>query len=464
MKSKFNARTVLVAVLLVGLLETLTIAVLHRLKMRNYGAAIVFSQIQAVACRLDALEWKAMARGRPDPELREEVARRRSQMDGYLEKLTELAQEPSRVQSIRALFTTYLSAMDQEFTHLDRDELEQARWQDDQRVDPAYHRLQSALRSYEQDCEASGRKLSQWNLWGTFLSLLTTIGAIVILLRYFLRTQEKALQAEANQRLLAEYQRTEGMIRQLNEQLENRVEQRTSELHLTNQRLAAEMQERHRLEQLLMEVSEQEKQRLGQDLHDGVGQLLTGVALRSKALEMRLHTRPEAQDVSRVTELVAEALRMTRNLAWLLYPVELEKQGLAAATRALAAKIDTQFGVACEFEGHHGIDVVETDVAINLYRIAQEAATNALRHGRPTRIVIRLRQDADRALLEVENDGLAIGAAAQNFNGMGCRIMRHRASLAGATLRIWARPEGGCVVQCAWPAAQTEAVPPGAGA
>ncbi|MCK7478694.1 MAG: histidine kinase [Candidatus Moduliflexus flocculans] len=229
-------------------------------------------------------------------------------------------------------FEAYIAAVDKEFDHIKKGEIQQAKWHDQRQVAPVFNKLKRALRENEIRCEAYSRAFSRWDTWGTLAALLIASGVIMLLLQHFLSAQELAVRSAADQRVIEVYKHTEAEIRQMNENLEWRAQQRTSELRAANEKLEKEMAERRRLEAMVQEISEMEKLRLGQDLHDGVGQILTGAAMRSKALENRLREKVllEANDVSQVTQLIGEALRLTRNLAGLLYPVELGEERIGA--------------------------------------------------------------------------------------------------------------------------------------
>lgn len=237
-------------------------------------------------------------------------------------------------------------------------------------------------------------------------------------------------------------------LRRLLSELESRVLQRTAAL-------SREMRERERLEREILEVSEREQSRIGHDLHDGLGQHLTGAALTGQLLSERLATRgaTEAPEAGRVVELINEAIEITRSLAHGLSPVALDAEGLVTAFRDLRAYAANHFQVNCDLECEAEAIVVDPATATHLYRIAQEAITNAVRHGHAHLIEIRLTRGlADGATLEIADDGGGLPDSAQRGrDGLGLRAMAHRAQLMGATFWVRRRSEGGTLVHCSVP-------------
>ncbi|GEM_PF-714542 len=205
--------------------------------------------------------------------------------------------------------------------------------------------------------------------------------------------------------------------------------------------------ERKRLEREIIDVSEGEQKRIGQELHDGLGQHLTGIAFLSKVLEQKLSAqeRPEAKDASEIVGLVNQAVSQTRSLARGLFPVELEANGLMSALEQLAANIRTLYGLACEFRCADPVLVYDNVVAINLYRIAQEAVNNAVKHSGADNIRIELSAEEERTRLSVVDGGAGFDRPAAD-HGIGLHIMEYRARLIGAKLEIRRHPEGGTVV------------------
>jgi signal transduction histidine kinase len=237
-------------------------------------------------------------------------------------------------------------------------------------------------------------------------------------------------------------------LRSLQRQLESRVAERTEALR-------REMRERQRLEDEILQVSEREQRRIGHDLHDSLCQHLTGTALAGQVLGERLAARnqPEAADANKVVALVEEGIDMARNLARGLYPVEMEAEGLMAAFRDLAGTITRGAKVQCVFECASPVLIEDAAAATHLYRIAQEAVRNALRHAKPQRIGITLAERNNLVTLSIEDDGVGLPEEPKPAQGLGLglRIMAHRASMIGGTFAIEPAATGGTVVTCCFP-------------
>jgi len=239
-------------------------------------------------------------------------------------------------------------------------------------------------------------------------------------------------------------------VLKLNEELERRVVERTAELTRTNRQLCKEIERRRKLEKEILEISEKEQRRIGRELHDSLGQQLTGIAIISKVLEQKLarQSLSEAANAKEIAQLVNEAINQTRQLSRGLHPVSLDDDGLMSALQALAATTQNVFGVACIFTCDTPVAVKDPSVATHLYRIAQEAITNAVRHGQTRRIAVRLTATDDRTELTVENDGRDFPARLPKSRGMGLQVMSYRAEMIGGTLTVRRRSGGGTKVTC----------------
>lgn len=237
-------------------------------------------------------------------------------------------------------------------------------------------------------------------------------------------------------------------LRSLHRDLTSRVEQRTHALK-------EEMRQRQRLEKEILQVSEREQRRIGHELHDGLCQHLTATALAGQVLGERLSARSlaEAADAEKVVELVEEGINMARNLARGLYPVEMDAEGLMAAFQDLADSITKATRIQCAFQCDKPVLINDDNVATHLYRIAQEAVTNAVRHGKPKRILLSLQERNNEIRLTVEDDGAGLPENVQESRGLGIRIMAYRAAMLGGAFSIEPAPTGGTIVTCSFPQA-----------
>jgi signal transduction histidine kinase len=206
-----------------------------------------------------------------------------------------------------------------------------------------------------------------------------------------------------------------------------------------------------RREKQVLEITDREEARIGQDLHDGLCQLLVSIGFNAELLKRDLAVRalPEAANAERIARKLTDAIRMARHLAHGLHPVNLLTEGLGPALQALAADTSQDFGVACTAECAESVRVGDLDVGRQLYRIAREAVHNAVKHGRPRRITIRLVADRVRGHLAVANDGQGFARPLQP-GGIGLDLMRYRAGVIGGRLEIRPAEAGGTVVTCSF--------------
>lgn len=232
-------------------------------------------------------------------------------------------------------------------------------------------------------------------------------------------------------------------LRLLYKEMEERVKQRTA-------KLTDEMAERERLEKELLEISEREQRRIGHDLHDSLGQHLTGAALAAQVLEEKLQSRGllESADANKIVELVEEGIALSRKLAKGLHPIEMEADGLMQALEELAATSSELFKISCRFECDSPVLIRDAAASMHLYRIAQEAINNAVKHARAAHIIIQLESLEDGIALRVRDDGVGLPALPAKTPGMGLRIMAHRAAMIGAEFAARREISGGTTIFC----------------
>lgn len=216
--------------------------------------------------------------------------------------------------------------------------------------------------------------------------------------------------------------------------------------------------ERRRLEQEILEVSDREQKRIGQDLHDGLCQMLAGIDMLAVVLKNKLSDQelPEAADADIISGYVRNAIVQARLVSRGLSPVELETHGLMAALEELAAATEKLFKVGCKFECPVPVHIRDNAAAIHLYRIAQEAISNAIRHGKAGHILINLRENESHGILTIQDDGCGLPVKRDEMapvkgRGMGLRTMNYRAAILGADLTLQPGKECGTVVRCQFP-------------
>lgn len=220
--------------------------------------------------------------------------------------------------------------------------------------------------------------------------------------------------------------------------------------------LTYEIANRKNLENELLRISEREQRRFGQDIHDSLCQHLTATALAGQVLSERLEsgTHPEAPRAARVVELVEQGIELSRDLAKGLNPIEMRAYGLMEGLEQFAASTSKLFAVACRFECDDPVPFNDADTATNVYRIAQEAVSNAIKHGKAKTIVIRLETSDRGKILKVIDDGAGFRPLRDEGKGMGLRIMDYRARLASGRLEIAAEEGLGTRITCFVPDAR----------
>jgi PAS domain S-box-containing protein len=212
--------------------------------------------------------------------------------------------------------------------------------------------------------------------------------------------------------------------------------------------------ERRRLEREILEIAGREQLRIGSDLHDGLGQDLTGVALmlRSVVAQLRKENSSARTDLEDIIGLVNGAIESTRAMARGLAPVGADRGGLIAGLQSMAVRGMERYGVRAQFNTSLKEPLTLDDgAATHLYRIAQEAFTNAIRHGRVTQVTIELATAEGTLNLSIEDNGRGFDERNPTSNGMGMKLMRYRAQMLGGDVTIANTKAGGVIVRCTCP-------------
>nr|WP_294383745.1 PAS domain-containing protein [Prosthecobacter sp.] len=237
--------------------------------------------------------------------------------------------------------------------------------------------------------------------------------------------------------------------RRAQKELEKRVDERTAELLAANDKLLVQMNERRRLETAVLDIAEQEQRRLGQDLHDGLCQSLSGLTFMARSLSKTLDAQnlsEEAAEAAHLAELIHQSVEQSRDIAKGLHPVVMDAEGLVSALHELAAR--SNGNIACRLRCEHKVPIADDAVALHLYRIAQEAVTNALKHSGARTIILSLKLRQNLLTLSVADDGCGIPGADPTGKGIGLRLMKYRADVIGADFAVARRKNQGTRMTC----------------
>jgi len=235
-------------------------------------------------------------------------------------------------------------------------------------------------------------------------------------------------------------------LKSFHQTLEGRIRQRTSALR-------HEIATRKQLEKEVAEVTERERRRIGHELHDTVCQHLTATSLSLQVLTGKLSeaSLPLAKDAEVSVRLIEEAIDLTRSLAKGLFPLELEGEGLEAALLELCRNTAKRYRIKCDVKNHAPMALIDSTAATHLYRIAQEAVTNAIKHGHVSHVVIDLSTENGTLKLTVNDDGIGLPDQLPANRGLGFRIMASRAGMIGAHFSAKNNSAGGAMVTCELP-------------
>jgi hypothetical protein len=204
-----------------------------------------------------------------------------------------------------------------------------------------------------------------------------------------------------------------------------------------------------KLEKEILEISENERKRIGQDLHDSLGQQLTGILLKSRYLASKIDNPEQAQEmVSDIMALLEKSIEQTRSLAKGLVPITLNSEGLKGILEELADYCESIYEIETEFIADE-LEINDNLISTQLYRIAQEAVNNAYKHGKPDKIVIRLINESGFLILEIRDNGKGFDPVKmKKRGGLGLKIMEYRANMIGANIDIFSPPTGGTCIRC----------------
>jgi PAS domain S-box-containing protein len=219
-----------------------------------------------------------------------------------------------------------------------------------------------------------------------------------------------------------------------------------------------DISEKRELEDEIVKIATLEQRRIGQELHDDILQNLTGLGLLADNLKESLKVRgdsPEYLLSEKIAAGIAETHTHARLIAKGLVPVPITADELIAALDELARRTEREHGVVCHFEGSTFAPISDDSVALHIFRMAQEAVTNAIQHAQSKQISMQLEDKAREIILRIADDGIGIGAKRSDSTGLGLRIMEHRCGLLGGVFSVAQRPEGGTSVLCRIPKTQS---------
>ena len=215
--------------------------------------------------------------------------------------------------------------------------------------------------------------------------------------------------------------------------------------------ISTDITERKKIEKEILEIEENERNRIGRDLHDSIGQLLTIIFIKSQVLQKELEMKAlknESKQAEKITELTKSTIKHTRMLAKGLSPLSDDEDTLYKMLEELVFNMENIHGISCTFEGDQNALSYDYSVKTNLYRIAQEAINNAVKHAKPKNITVRIFSENGNTIFQVKDDGKGINESLDKKKGLGLNTMKYRANLIGASLNIRNSINGGTIVDC----------------
>ncbi len=208
-----------------------------------------------------------------------------------------------------------------------------------------------------------------------------------------------------------------------------------------------DISEQQQLQREILEIPLSEQRRIGQELHDGLGQQLTGLGMLATSL-LNKATRPEHELAAQLASGLQTAISQVRALSRGLMPVDIDIGGFANSLENLVAEMRSHSALTIQLKVNDRVRIADNSSALHLYRIAQEALNNAIKHAHASKLEITVSQEGGRGCLTIRDDGQGIDSDALDSNGLGLRIMRHRCGLIDAEIRIESSPQTGTEVKC----------------
>ncbi len=230
-----------------------------------------------------------------------------------------------------------------------------------------------------------------------------------------------------------------------------------SEMYFNGRRMftgiVSDISQQQELEQELLQSSEHERRRIGQDLHDGLGQMLTGIGMMTRQLAKSLEKEDhqQAEKAREISKFVKESDEYARQLSRGLMPVDIDSRGLATAFNRLVENAGKMFQVECVFQEKNTPVFEDSNTVEQVYRIGQEGVSNAVKHGQATRVDLILDANEEYVTLEVRDNGIGFPKSWREHAGMGMKIMQFRARLVGGSLEVFDGKNGGSILRCTIP-------------
>lgn len=207
------------------------------------------------------------------------------------------------------------------------------------------------------------------------------------------------------------------------------------------------------LEKQLIERGNEERRKIGRELHDGLGQMLTGIRLLTESLTRKLQANalPGAEEVKEISEMITEADQYARSISQGMVQVDVEKRGLSVAIQNLCKQTTKYAGIECTMMESNEIKIENHTMAVHIYRIIQEAISNAIKHGKAHKVIIRLSQNKYHTSISIDDDGEGFNPDEIENKGIGLQIMKYRVGIMGGIFEIARTEEKMTRIQCIIP-------------